>query len=141
MRLIKKLLAFCFLGFGIPFSILIFLEMMNPKAAPEDKENAVAALIIFTIPSTVVGGWLSWSLVQQKKREQILLIESEQKRIRLVFLELIENNSGKITVLQLAKNAEISTQLAKQYLDEKDLELSADFEVNENGNFSYRFPL
>ncbi|BBD63059.1 hypothetical protein NIES2109_59090 (plasmid) [Nostoc sp. HK-01] len=141
MRLIKKLLAFCFLGFGIPFSIFMFLEMMNPKAAPKDKEGAVAALIIFTIPSTIIGGGLSWSLVQQKKREQIFLIESEQKRIRLVFLELLESNFGTITVLQLAKNADISTQLAKQYLDEKALELSADFEVNENGNISYRFLL
>lgn len=74
-----------------------------------------------------------------EKREQILLIESEQKRIELVFLELIENNSGKITVLQLARNAQISTQSPKEYLDEKAKELSANFEVNEDGNVSYRF--
>ncbi|QKQ73180.1 hypothetical protein [Nostoc sp. TCL240-02] len=45
----------------------------------------------------------------------------------------------RITVLQLAKNAEISTQLAKQYLDEKAKELNADFEVNEEGNVLYHF--
>ncbi|BBD62981.1 hypothetical protein NIES2109_58310 (plasmid) [Nostoc sp. HK-01] len=141
MRLIKKLLVFCFLGFGIPFSILIFLEMMNPKAVPKDKEGAVAALIIFTIPSTIIGGWLSWSLVQQNRQEQALLVASKQQRLQSVFLGLIEQNAGRITVLELAKNADISTQFAKQYLDEKALELSADFEVSENGNISYRFPL
>jgi trans-aconitate methyltransferase len=43
--------------------------------------------------------------------------------------------------LQLAKNADISTQSAKQYLDEKAKELNADFEVNEEGNVLYRFSL
>jgi len=115
--------------------------MINPKAAPEDKEGAVAALIIFTIPSTIMGGFLSWSLVQQNRQEQALLAASKQQCLQSVFLELIEQNAGTITVLQLAKNADISIQLAKQYLDEKAKELSADFEVSENGNISYRFPL
>lgn len=139
MKLLKKILALCFLLFGIPFSAGMIWEIMNPKTAPQDKDNAIAALIILTIPSTVMGGWLSWSLVQHKKTEQTLLIESEQKRIELVFLELIENNSGKITVLQLAINAQIPTQSAKEYLNEKAKELSADFEVNEDGNVSYFF--
>lgn len=82
-----------------------------------------------------------WSLVQQNQREQALMIELSQNQIELVFLELIENNSGKITVLQLARNAQILTQSAKEYLDEKAKELSADFEVNEDGNVSYRFSL
>jgi hypothetical protein len=141
MRLIKKLLAFCFLGFGIPFSVLIFVEMINPKTPPKSKEGAVAALIVFTIPSTVIGGWLSYSLVRDRQREQALLFASKQQHLQLVFLKLIEQNAGRITVLQLAKNADISTQSAKQYLDEKALELSADFEVNEDGNISYRFSL
>jgi len=115
--------------------------MINPKAAPKDKEDAIAALIIFTIPSTIIGGCLSWSLVQQNRQEQALLVASKQQRLQSVFLELIEQNAGRITVLQLAKNADISTQLAKQYLDEKAKELSADFEVNENENVLYRFPL
>ena len=68
-----------------------------------------------------------------------LILESEQKHLQLVFLELIEQNAGRITVLQLAKNAEISTQLAKQYLDEKAKELNASFEVNEEGNVLYHF--
>ncbi|WP_375514411.1 hypothetical protein [uncultured Nostoc sp.] len=141
MKLLKKILALCFLLFGIPFSAGMIWKIRNPKTAPQDKDNAVAALIILTIPSTVMGGWLSWSLVQQNQREQALLIESSQNQIELVFLELIENKSGKITVLQLARNAQIPTQSAKEYLDEKAKELSADFEVNEDGNVSYRFSL
>ncbi|MEH2131169.1 MAG: hypothetical protein V7K86_11135 [Nostoc sp.] len=141
MKLIKKILAICFLLFGIPFSAVMILEILNPKTPAQEKQNDVAALTILTIPSTILGGWLSWSLVQQNRKQQALLVESEQKRIQLVFLELIEQNTGRITVLQLAKNAEISTQLAKQYLDEKAKELNADFEVNDDGNVLYRFSL
>ena len=141
MKLVKKFLAICFLLFGIPLSVAMILEIMNPKTTPKDKEGAVAALTILTVPSTALGGWLSWSLVQQKRKEQALLVASEQKRLSLVFLELMENNAGSITVLQMAKDAEISIQDAKQYLDAKAKELNAEFEVNKEGNILYRFTL
>jgi len=141
MKLIKKFLALCFLVFGIPFSAVMILEIINPKTSEKDKQDAVAALTVLTIPSTIIGGYLSWSLVQQNRKQQVLLVEAEQKRLQLVFLELIDNNAGMITVVQLAKNAEISTQLSKQYLDEKAKELNASFEVNEDGNVLYRFSL
>ncbi|MDZ8025926.1 MAG: hypothetical protein RMY36_031925 [Nostoc sp. SerVER01] len=139
MKLIKKFLAFCFLLFGIPLSAVMLWDIINPKTTNKDKQDAVAALAIFTVPSTMIGGWLSWSLVQQNKKEKALLLESEQKRLQLVFLELVESNSGTITVLQMAKNSEISTEKAKEYLDEKAKELNASFEVSENGNILYRF--
>ncbi|MFN6537891.1 MAG: hypothetical protein RM021_016170 [Nostoc sp. EkiNYC01] len=139
MKLIKKFLAFCFLLFGVPLSAAMFWEVINPKTPPKDKENAVAALTILTVPSTLIGGWLSWSLVHQSKKEKGLLLESEQKHLQAVFLQLVESNSGTITVLQMAKNAEISTHKAKEYLDDKAKELNASFEVGENGNILYRF--
>ncbi len=139
MNLVKKFLAICFLLFGIPFSVAMILDILNPKTADKDKQNDIAALTILTIPSTIIGGYLSWSLVQQNRKQQALLVESEQKRLQLVFLELVEQNGGTITVLQLAKNAEISTQSAKQYLDDKAQELNASFDVNEDGNVLYRF--
>ncbi|MDZ8238415.1 MAG: hypothetical protein RMZ69_14750 [Nostoc sp. ChiQUE01a] len=139
MKLIKKFLAFCFLLFGIPLSAVMLWDIINPKTTNKDKQDAVAALAILTVPSTMIGGWLSWSLVQQNKKEKALLLESEQKRLQLVFLELVESNSGTITVLQMAKNSEISTEKAKEYLDEKAKELNASFEVSENGNILYRF--
>ncbi|WP_445633242.1 hypothetical protein NSTC745_04878 [Nostoc sp. DSM 114161] len=139
MRLVKKFLAVCFLFFGVPLSVVMIWDIINPKTTNKEKENAVAALVVVTVPSTIIGGWLSWSLVQQNKKEKALLLESEQKHLQFVFLELVESNSGTITVLQMAKNANISTQKAKEYLDDKAKELDASFEVNENGNILYRF--
>jgi hypothetical protein len=141
MKLIKQFLAICFLLFGIPFSAAMIIDLTNPKTTPKDKEGAVAALTILTIPSTIIGGYLSWSVAKQNRKEKALLIAAEQKGLELVFLGLIEQNAGTITVLQLAKTAEISIQPAKQYLDEKAKELNATFEVNEDGNVLYRFSL
>lgn len=39
MKLIKKVLAICFLLFGIPFSAVMILEIMNPKTPAQEKEN------------------------------------------------------------------------------------------------------
>lgn len=141
MKVVKKVLAICLLLFGIPFSTMAIVDIFNPKNTPKDKSDAIAALTILTLPSTAVGSWLILSLAQQKRKEQALLIEAEQKRISLVFLELVDNNAGSITVFQLARNAEISIKDAKQYLDDKAKEFNAVFEVNEEGNILYRFPL
>ncbi|BAY73621.1 hypothetical protein NIES25_00290 [Nostoc linckia NIES-25] len=139
MKLVKKFFALCFLLFGIPLSAGMLWEIINPKTTPKDKQGAVAALVILTLPSTMIGSWLSWSLIQESKKEKSLLLEAEQKRLQSVFLELVESNSGTITILQMAKNADLSTQKAKEYLDDKAKELNASFEVSENGNILYRF--
>jgi len=139
MKLVKKFLALFFLVFGIPLSAGMFWEIISPKTTPEDKKGAVAALVVFTIPSTMIGSWLSWSVIQESKKQKTLLLQAEQKHLQSVFLELVESNSGTITVLQMAKNADISTQKAKEYLDEKAKELNASFEVGESGNILYRF--
>ncbi|BAY29418.1 hypothetical protein NIES2107_12610 [Nostoc carneum NIES-2107] len=139
MKLVKKFLAVCFLLFGIPFSAAVIIDILNPKTTEKDKNDAIAALTILTVPSTMIGGWLTWSLVQQNRKEKALILESEQQRLESVFLKLVETNAGKITVLQMAKNADMSIQSSKQYLDEKAQELNAAFEVDEEGNVSYKF--
>ncbi|MDZ8185709.1 MAG: hypothetical protein RMX96_12745 [Nostoc sp. ChiSLP02] len=139
MKAVKKFFALFLLVFGIPLSAGMLWEVINPQTNPQDKEGAVAILALMSIPSTMIGGWLTWSLVQESKKEKALLLEAEQKRLQLVFLDLVESNSGTITILQMAKNADISTQKAKEYLDDKAKELNASFEVGVNGNILYRF--
>ncbi|BAY09352.1 hypothetical protein [Calothrix sp. NIES-2098] len=139
MKAVKRFFAICFLLFGVPFSVGMMVDILNPKTSPKGKHDAIAALTILTLPSTALGGWMIWSLRQQNRKEQALLVASEQKRLNLVFLELVDNNAGSITVFQMARYAEISIQDAKQYLDEKSKELNASFEVNEEGNILYKF--
>ncbi|MEH2156778.1 hypothetical protein [Nostoc sp.] len=46
MKLVKKILAIYFLLFGIPFSAVMILEILNPKTPAQEKENDLAALTI-----------------------------------------------------------------------------------------------
>ncbi|MBZ8178786.1 hypothetical protein [Oscillatoria salina] len=52
---------------------------------------------------------------------------------------MLAENHGKITVMDLARKANLSAAVAKEYLDSKAKEFDADFEVSESGKISYKF--
>lgn len=79
------------------------------------------------------------TLLQQTRQKKSLLVAAQQQRLQLIFLELIDQNAGKITVLNFAKSSGISIELAQDYLAEKAKELNADFEVDEQGRVLYLF--
>jgi len=139
MRLIKQILAFFFLFFGVPLSLLMMLELVNPNASNEDKKNATAALIIFTLPSTVIGGGLLWSSLQGKQKIQKTQETQSEEILRRVFFKLLEENGNEITILQMSKTANIDGKEAKEYLDQKAIEFNATFEVGESGGIIYKF--
>ncbi len=141
MKLIKKILAGLLLLFGVPFSMFALIEITNPETSAEDRENATAALLILTLPSTVAGGWLAWSVVQQNRRETRERENQEGDRLREVFFDTVRREGGEITVLRFAMEAQISGQDAKQYLDERTKEYNATFNVGEQGEISYKFHL
>mgnify|MGYP006421288813 CR=1 FL=1 len=141
MKLIKKILAGLLLLFGVPFSMFALIEIANPETSAEERENATAALLILTLPSTVAGGWLAWSVVKQNRREAQERQNQEGDRLREVFFDAVRRERGEITVLEFAMEAQISGQDAKQYLDERAKEYDATFNVGEQGEISYKFPL
>ncbi|VEP12318.1 conserved hypothetical protein [Hyella patelloides LEGE 07179] len=63
------------------------------------------------------------------------------KRIREIFFNLIQNNQGSITELDLAIAANISGKDAKKYLEQFAVEFDATFEVTEKGHIVYLFPI
>ena len=85
MKLIKKVAAGLLLAFGIPFTIYAISEITNPNTKPQDREDATAALIILTLPATVLGGWLAWSVYQQGKREQATREKEVNDRLQSIF--------------------------------------------------------
>ncbi len=68
MKILKKILALLFLSFGLPFSFYALWEITNPATPTEDREGAVAALLILTLPFTAIGGWLAWDMAQEQRR-------------------------------------------------------------------------
>lgn len=65
MKTIKKILAGTFLTIGLAILLLGTLDLINSKKTSADKEGALAALVVFGLPSTAIGTWIIWSLRQQ----------------------------------------------------------------------------
>ncbi|MFB2773480.1 hypothetical protein ACE1AT_30050 [Pelatocladus sp. BLCC-F211] len=70
-----------------------------------------------------------------RKQHQKLLSD----RLQSIFYRLLEEKSGTISVLSFAKEAQISGDEAKHYLDAKAKEFNATFDVNPQGGVYYHF--
>ncbi|MEM9218966.1 MAG: hypothetical protein AAGD25_32115 [Cyanobacteria bacterium P01_F01_bin.150] len=122
---------------GLPILLLGTFDLVNPEASTNDKEEAGAAIALFGLPSTAVGVWLLFSLRQQNQQDsKELQLEQEQ-----LFLKLVQQHEGNLTVTTFALAAQISIEDAEQYLDTKARQLEANFEASDDGGIIYRFPV
>lgn len=140
MKLFTKVSAGFLLSFGFLFLMVSLSELPNlddkDKTSQERQEGSDAFLggIAFGMPMLAGGGWIFWDL-RQKHQKQL------QDRLKSTFYRLIEEKNGQITLLQFAKEAEITGEEAKQYLDTKAKEFNATFDLNPDGGVYYRFHL
>ncbi|HEY9902355.1 MAG TPA: hypothetical protein V6D43_08000 [Candidatus Sericytochromatia bacterium] len=132
MKRLKKVTAGLLLAFGIPFSILAVTKLLNPQTKPKDKGGAMAALMVFTLPATAIGGWLAWGSYKEGKNEN-------SERLKSTFFRLLLEGNGCITVLQFARETKLSGEEARQFLDEKAKEFNATFDTDDKGGISYYF--
>lgn len=79
-----------------------------------------------------IGAWTIWTFYQQRK-------QSQQEYLKGLFYQLIQENHGYITALDLAMKANISAQAAGRYLEQRAEEFAAEFEVNQQGGVLYLF--
>lgn len=60
-------------------------------------------------------------------------------KLNSIFYQLIQENQGKITVLDLAMKAQISGNIAQDFLEKRAQEFAADFEIKDGGGILYQF--
>jgi hypothetical protein len=60
-------------------------------------------------------------------------------QLEKVFLELLDRNNGRVTVLRFAIASNLSLEASKNYLDRKAAILNGTFEVSEEGGINYLF--
>ncbi|MGM3309768.1 hypothetical protein ACSQ6I_27930 [Anabaena sp. WFMT] len=136
MKLLKKIFAGSFLIIGLAILLLGTMELIDSNKSKEDKEGALAAIVVFGIPSTTIGTWIIWSLHQQHQQKlKQFQLEREQ-----LFLRLLQQEEGRVTITKFALFAQISIEEAKQYLDEKAKQLNANFETSDQEGIIYKFP-
>lgn len=66
--------------------------------------------------------------------------KNSDREIRNIFFNLIQNNKGSITVIDLAMAADLSGTDAKKILEQFAVEFDATFDVTEEGQVVYLFP-
>lgn len=95
--------------------------------------------IVFGVPTTILGIWLASSLYRQSKRETRAIQQHKSDRLQSVFYRMIQENQGRVTLLNFAMQSELPALEAKKFLDQRAKEFNANFKVNEDGGVSYYF--
>lgn len=131
MKLLKKIAASCLLSLGSMCLFITVVTFIEPDKTEESREDSMIGLV-FGLPLTISGGWLIWSLSKQHQQQK-------ENQLRSKFFHLIEARNGSITVLDFARDAELSGTEAKQYLEKYSKEFDANIEVTDQGNIIYKF--
>ncbi|MBF2035244.1 MAG: hypothetical protein IGR92_07095 [Leptolyngbyaceae cyanobacterium T60_A2020_046] len=67
-------------------------------------------------------------------------LETRHEAIKTVFYHLVDANQGRVTVFQLAREADLPAEEAQQFLDDRAREFGAQFDVGQNSEVIYLFP-
>lgn len=137
MQTLKKILAGFFLLAGLPILLVGAADLVDHDSSREDKEGAIAAIGFFGLPSVAIAAGLlvSWRQQQQRQQQQLSLGQEQ------MFLQLLQQHNGAMTVVDFALAANIPIEDAKAYLDQKAKQLDASFEVSDSREVVYRFPV
>lgn len=93
---------------------------------------AGAIFVVVLIATPFVAAWWVWKQYHSRKQAQ-------QRHLSATFHQLLQDNQGRVTVLDFASKSNLTSLQAKQYLDQQAQEYIADFEVTEEGEIVYYF--
>ncbi|MBD1876298.1 hypothetical protein H6F75_22685 [Nodosilinea sp. FACHB-131] len=136
MRMLQKALAGTCLLFGLSITLLATVQIVDSDDEMDDLADGVA-LMLFGVAPAALGTWLAWNLRHSNQQtSQSLSLQQEQ-----MFLQLLQNQAGDLTIVQFAAAAQMPVEQAKAFLDQKAQVLDASFDVKDTGAIVYRFPL
>ncbi len=140
MKFLTKVSAGLLLSFSSILLMHVTVEALstnNHKATQEQKQEmadkAFAGLAL-GLSGVALGSSLMLSLKKQHQRQLTSHLQS-------TFYRLVEEQRGEISLLRFAKEAEITGEEAKLFLDSKAHEFNATFDHSNNGGVYYHFHL
>ncbi|MEM7580880.1 MAG: hypothetical protein AAF316_13740 [Cyanobacteria bacterium P01_A01_bin.80] len=148
MKVPEKFAAGWLLTLGLMFFMLPISSVMEKNLMERESKtpliesaynNSALLGIAFGIPTSFLGIWLTASLYLQERKEKLVLIQKMNQQLQSNFYRMLEENAGCMSVLNFAMRSQISTDMAREYLDGKAKELNADFKVSEQGTVFYYF--
>lgn len=138
MKFLTKVSAGLLLSFGSIFLMHVTVEALstkNHKATQEQKQEmadrAFAGLAL-GLSGLGLGSLMILNLKKQNQRQLTSHLQS-------TFYRLVEEQKGQISLLRFAKEAEVTGEEAKLFLDTKAQEFNATFDHSHNGGVYYHF--
>lgn len=135
MPLVKLIAASVLIPIGLIFVLAIATELSNPNATRESKLGMTVGGLILGVPTLILGSGLVWHALKHQDWQR------QQRRHHSIFLRLLRENQGYITVADLVYYTQLSDAEAKRFLDEKALRFEAQVGRQPNGERLYHFPL
>ncbi len=135
-RAFQRVVGGFFVIVGLPISIYATVEMNNMAVPQEEREDAMAALIIFGIPFTASGGWMLYSLHRRVRKEKF-----DSDWLRQHFYRTLEANQGEVSILKFAQASKLSGKESQRYLEARVKEFNGDIQQTPSGETVYRFKL
>lgn len=132
----QRFIAVCFLILGLPISIYAVFEVNNMSVPKNERDDAMAALVILGLPLTGSGSWMLWSLHQRVRKEKF-----DSDWLRHNFYQVIEANQGEISLLKFAQTSRLSGKESQRYLEARVKEFNGDVRQMPDGETIYRFKL
>jgi hypothetical protein len=132
----KKIFLGVLFTFGFIFLLVTAANALKSNPTKEEKSAALGGLLL-GVPPTALGIWM----ILDARRHSKAIQQNNQLQVESIFLQLLQANKGRITMIDFAIASKLPLAEAKQYLDQKARELNANFEVTEDGGVNYRFPL
>jgi hypothetical protein len=157
---IQNLFTFAALSIGTLF-IGVGISILVQPDPPQKDRDAAWGCFLLGLPPTILGGWLmgpkgwvfvgiplvilgGWLILKLRRQRAQAQQQSQQERalgLEAIFLEQIQKYNGDITPLGFAVVAKIPIEEAKQYLEQKSLQLNGTFHIHETGGTSYHFEI
>ncbi|NEP89741.1 MAG: hypothetical protein F6K18_24530 [Okeania sp. SIO2C2] len=88
---------------------------------------------IFTIIAIASG--VTWFVKRYQEKQK-----QQKDYLNNIFYQLIQENNGYITALDLAINSQLSGKIVQEFLDEQAKEFGAELEITQEGGLLYYFP-
>lgn len=136
MQLIKSIAAILLISIGLFFLLAIATELVSPDASSDSKLGVTVGGLTLGLPALGIGSWLLWNEYHQYRRK----VEHHSRRIHSIFFHLIVQNRGQVKASEFAKYTRLSEQEAKNFIENKALELNAAVETKPDGETVYHFP-
>ncbi|WP_071516056.1 hypothetical protein [Geitlerinema sp. PCC 9228] len=89
------------------------------------------ASVSLVVAVAIAIAWVGWRWYSHRQQRQ--------EQLQAAFSHLVALNQGRISVLELALQANATSEQAKAYLDRQAQEFTANFEVDDRGEIAYLF--